>query len=122
MGSAYAFDASPNIRLLTKGLVDHAALHGSGFQLFRQFDILLCLTAAEDYGVSADRWSQVWVNIDNHATQGAILSCGTGENRKQALEAATIHAPTLQFAETTSSQLDAVTGEGQGSACVFWRR
>jgi len=119
--TAYAFDPSSNIRLLSKGVVDHARFHAERVQLWRSFDMLLCMTAAAYYGgAGPETWAKVWQNIDSHATRGAVLSCGVGEVRQQALAAAQEHAPGLQLDEVLSERLAEAAGEKEG-ACVFWR-
>jgi len=119
---AHAFDASPNIRLLSKGTVDHAMIQVAPLGLWRSFDLVLCLTAASDFGGHADTWSQLWQNIEAHATRGAILTCGTGEVRQQALGAAERFAPTLHYDTDLSELLDGAAGEPREGVCVFWRR
>lgn len=112
--TAYAFDASPNIQLLSKGAVDHIALHSGSVRLWRNFDVALCLTAASDFGQNAEAWSQVFKNLDAHASRGVVLSCGTGESRQQAVAAAARDAPGLQLDEAMSRNLNSTT-------CMFWR-
>jgi len=119
--SAYAFDPSPNIRLLSKGVVDHARFHAERVQLWRSFDMLLCTTAAADFGgAGPETWAKVWQNIDSHVTRGAVLSCGVGEVRQQALASAEQHAPGLRLDEALSERLAEAAGQNEGT-CVFWR-
>lgn len=118
--TAYAFDASPNIRLLTKGSVEHVALNVDELQLWRTFDVAVCLTAAADFGSVEEVWGKAWRNIEAHTTRGAILACGTGEVRELALATAATHAPGLLFDAGLSAQLKPTESEGDG-ICVFWR-
>lgn len=117
--TAYAFDASPNINVLSKGAVTHAGIHSGPLQLFRTFDIVLCLTAAGDFGKNVDVWAQAWRNIEAHAVRGAVVSCGTDVVRQQALDSAAANAPALQFDDDLSRRLQETAGT---SVCVFWRR
>jgi len=119
---AHAFDASPNIKLLSKGTVDYALVHTAPMSLWRSFDMAFCLTAASDLSVNADYWAQLWQNIEAHTTRGAILTCGTGEVRQQALGAAERHAPGMKYDMELSEHLDAAAGEPREGVCVFWRR
>mmetsp|Transcript_26359 Transcript_26359/g.83469 ORF Transcript_26359/g.83469 Transcript_26359/m.83469 type:complete len:431 (-) Transcript_26359:104-1396(-) len=119
--TAYAFDASPNIRLLSKGTVDFVQLHRAPLTLWRSFELVLCLSAARDFGADADSWAQMWQNVEAHATQGAILSCGDGEVRQQALGAAERHAPGLLYDVDLSELLDMATGNPREGVCAFRR-
>lgn len=120
--TTYAFDPSPNIRLLSKGVVDHARIHAEQVRFWRSFDLLLCLSAATDFGpVGPDAWAKVWQNIDAHALRGAVLSCGSGEVRQQILGAAEQYAPGLRLDEALSERMTTASGEEGGSTCVFWR-
>eukprot|EP00929_Paragymnodinium_shiwhaense_P068111 TRINITY_DN34231_c0_g1_i1.p1 TRINITY_DN34231_c0_g1~~TRINITY_DN34231_c0_g1_i1.p1 ORF type:complete len:438 (-),score=63.30 TRINITY_DN34231_c0_g1_i1:165-1478(-) len=118
--TAYAFDPSPNIRLLSKGSVEHAPLNGDQLQLWMAFDVALCLTAAGDFRNDEDTWSKAWKNLDAHVTRGVILACGQGEVRERAMAAAAAHAPTLSYDAGLSAQLQKAESEGDG-ICVFWR-
>mmetsp|Transcript_10921 Transcript_10921/g.20336 ORF Transcript_10921/g.20336 Transcript_10921/m.20336 type:complete len:419 (+) Transcript_10921:103-1359(+) len=116
--TAYAFDASPNINVLSKGAVHQAGIHSGPVQLFRTFDVVFCLTSAGDFGNKADVWAQAWRNIEAHAVRGAVLSCGSGMVRQQALDSAATNAPALQLDEELSRRLE----ETATGMCVFWRR
>lgn len=119
--NAYAFDPSPNVKLLSKGAVDTVRIHLEDVQLWRTFDVVLCLTAATDFTPGgAAVWEKVWKNVDALATKGAVLSCGTGEARRGVLAAAEVHAPGLRFDEATSERLQDAA-DGENAACVFWR-
>jgi hypothetical protein len=118
--TAYAFDASPNIQLLSKGAVDHVGLHSGPVRLWRAFDTVLCLTAAQDFGSNQDVWAQAFQNIDAHTTGSAILSCGTKELQSQAVAAASRSAPSLRLHEDMSRQLSTAAGK-EGSVCMFSR-
>lgn len=124
--SAYAFDASPNVKLLSKGAVDTLRIHEESVQLWRSFDLVMCLTAASDFGPSAGpvgvgRWATVWRNVDALAAKGAILSCGTGAARSSVLSSAQEHAPGLKYDEETSERLRDAATDGEDAICVFWR-
>eukprot|EP00931_Biecheleriopsis_adriatica_P101427 TRINITY_DN76567_c0_g1_i1.p1 TRINITY_DN76567_c0_g1~~TRINITY_DN76567_c0_g1_i1.p1 ORF type:complete len:412 (+),score=111.23 TRINITY_DN76567_c0_g1_i1:65-1300(+) len=116
---AYAFDPSPNIKLLSKNMVDVVRLHADKLDLWTSFDITMCISSAADYGERSEVWSQVWKNLALHTKRAAILSCGTGEVRRLALSLAAEHAPELQLDDQLSGQLDAVLEQG---LCIFWRR
>merc|ERR1711865_419295 len=73
--TAYAFDASPNIQLLSKGAVEHIGLHNGATRLWRNFDVVLCLTAALDFGSNEEVWAQAFQNIDAHTSTSAVLKC-----------------------------------------------
>mmetsp|Transcript_75376 Transcript_75376/g.233165 ORF Transcript_75376/g.233165 Transcript_75376/m.233165 type:complete len:161 (-) Transcript_75376:73-555(-) len=119
---AHAFDASANIKLLSKGTVDHAMVHTAPLSLWRTFDIVLCLTAAGDLTGRTDPWAQLWQNVEAHSMRGAILTCGMGEVRQQALAAAERYAPGLRYDEDLSEKLDGAAGEPREGVCAFWRR
>jgi len=119
--TAYALDPTPNIRLLSKGVVDHARISAGPLQLWRTFDVLLCLTAAGDFGDEANAWAQVWLNVEAHTTRMAILSCGQGPVREKALGAAAEYAPSLKYDQGLSDQLDEIDGS-QNGMCIFWRK
>jgi len=114
--TAYGFDASPNIRLLSKGIVEHATLGVGELNLWRTFDIAICLTADADFGDNAEVWGRAWQHLEAHATRGAIVACGSGELRRLALRAAATHAPKLELDDQLTTQLESE------SVCVFWRR
>ena len=40
---AYAFDASTNIKLLSKNVVEHVRLHSEELRLWTRFDVTMCL-------------------------------------------------------------------------------
>jgi len=115
---AYAFDSSPNIKLLSKNVVDLASIHSQQLDLWMSFDVTMCLSAAEDFGSNEQVWTQVWKNVGPHTKRAAILSCGTGEVRTKVLSSLATHAPELQLDESLSSQLD----PGLAGLCIFWRR
>jgi len=115
---AYAFDSSPNIKLLSKNLVDLASIHSQQLDLWMSFDVTMCLSAAEDFGSNEQVWAQVWKNVGPHTKRAAILSCGTGEVRTKVLSSLATHAPELQLDDSLSSQLE----PGLAGLCIFWRR
>jgi len=119
--TAYAYDPSPNIKLLSKGSVEHATLHVGPLQLWRVFDLALCLSAAGDLGSEASFWDQVWQNIDSHVKRGAVLSCGSGDTRRQALSSQLRWAPTLQLDAQLSDQLGKSVDPPTDEMCIFWR-
>lgn len=115
----YAFDPSTNIKLLSKNVVDFLRVAMEPVDLWMTFDMSMCISSAADFGSSAEAWAQAWKNIGPHTKRAAILSCGSGEVRRQALSAAATYAPELQLDEQLSAQLD----EGQElGLCIFWRR
>ncbi|CAE8613454.1 unnamed protein product [Polarella glacialis] len=116
---AYAFDPSPNIKLLSKNVVDVLRIHAEAIDLWMSFDFSLCLTAAEDFGAKPELWSQVWQNLGPHTKRAAILSCGSGIVREQALSAAAAHAPELELDAKLTADLD---DQLQLGLCVFFRR
>jgi len=131
--NAYAFDPSPNIRTLTKGSVDYARLHAVPLGPFwRTFDVILCLSAASDFGQDGDVWASVWQNLQAHASGGAVLACGSGSAREQALASASAHAPQLEYEELLSQQLGQAIREStfaheaasadEDGICIFRRR
>jgi len=69
--TAYAFDGSPDIELVTKQKVSLADL-GKPLQLWRQFDWTLCLEVAEH--IPAEYTAAFLQNLDAHTTEGLILS------------------------------------------------
>lgn len=118
---AYAFDPSPNVRLLSKGSVDLLRIHTESVQLWRTFDIVLCLTAASDFArAGPDAWPKVFKNVDALASKGAVLSCGSSEVRPSILRIVETHAPSLRFDEAMSSKLWDIS-DGEDAVCVFWR-
>merc|ERR1712216_601259 len=119
--TTYAFDPSPNIKLLSRGVVESARPHAVPLKLWRTFDLALCLTAHEDFHVDTEAWAQAWQNFDAHATRGVILSCGTGEVRKIAIDLASKHAPALNLDEALSLQLETAVASKDDGVCVFWR-
>lgn len=116
--TAYAFDSTANIQLLSKGAVDHIGLHVAPFQLWRNFEIVFCLTADADFGKNTQAWTQALQNIQAHAARGAIVSCGSEELRQQVVETAVRSMPAFQLDEAQSRQLSAASGS---SLCIFWR-
>jgi len=119
---AYGFDPSPNIRLLSKGSVDLLRIYTEPVQLWRTFDMVMCLTAATDLAsAEPDAWGKMWKNLDALGSKGAVVSCGAGETRPAILRAAEEHAPGLRFDEALTLRL-ADTAEGPQAACVFWRK
>jgi len=69
--TAYAFDGSPDIALVTKGNVKSADL-GKPLELWRKFDWTLCLEVAEH--IPADMTAAFLRNLDAHTTEGLVLS------------------------------------------------
>lgn len=119
--SVYAFDASANIRQLSKGAVELLRIHMETVSLWRTFDMTLCLTAVSHFGhTEPEVLAQVWQNIDALSSMGAIISCGTGESRQRMLGAAEAHAPDLKLDEALTRRLWD-TADGQDAVCVFWR-
>ena len=112
---AYAFDASTNIKLLSKNMVEHLRLHAEEMRLWRSFDVTMCLT---DFGTSLDAWAQVWKNLETSTKRIAVLNCGAEQVRQQAMNGAAIHAPALAYDEQLSSQF----AELYPGICIFWRR
>lgn len=118
--SAYAYDASPNIQLLSQGTVDHIGLHNGPLRLWRTFDSVLCLTAAQDFGSKAEVWAQAFQNIDAHATNSAILLCENSDTQARAVAAAAQSAPSLRLNEDMSRRLSNAAGK-ENSVCIFSR-
>jgi len=116
--TAYAFDSTANIQLLSKGSVDHIGLHITPFRLWRNFELVFCLTAAEDFGKSNQAWMQALQNIEAHAARGAVVSCGSEDLRQQVIETAVRSMPAFQLDEAQSRQLSAASSS---SLCIFWR-
>jgi hypothetical protein len=69
--TAYAFDGSPDVELVTKGRVLSADL-GRPLNLWRRFDWVLCLEVAEH--VQPDLTPTFLGNLDAHAEHGVVLS------------------------------------------------
>jgi len=72
--TAYAFDGSPDIELVTKSNVLGADL-GKPLQLWRKFDWTLCLEVAEH--IPPDLTPAFLSNLDAHTTEGLVLFLGT---------------------------------------------
>jgi len=68
---AYAFDGSPDIQLVTKGVVLSAVL-GQPFTLWRKFDWVICLEVAEH--IPVDLSAPFLRNLDAHAEKGLVIS------------------------------------------------
>mmetsp|Transcript_50331 Transcript_50331/g.155871 ORF Transcript_50331/g.155871 Transcript_50331/m.155871 type:complete len:440 (-) Transcript_50331:79-1398(-) len=68
---AHAFDGSPDIELVTKGVVLTADL-GKPLNLWRKYDWVLCLEVAEH--IPPDLTGLFLRNLDEHATEGLVLS------------------------------------------------
>jgi len=119
--TSYAFDASPNIQLLSKGAVEHVGLHSGTVRLWRNFDVVLCLTAASDFGDKVELWTQVFQNIEAHATKTAVLSCGTAGAQQQAVDAAVKGAPNLRLDQAMTTQINSAAGVDVDRMCVFSR-
>lgn len=117
---AYAFDPSPNIKLVSNGKVDFGALHVEGFRLWRQFDVVLCLSASTLYGRETATWAQVWRNVDPYAVHGVIVTCGSEESQMQVIYAAAAYAPSLQY-DAPLSQLLSKDEKITERICVFVR-
>lgn len=119
--SAYAFDPSPNIRLLSKGVVDLLRMDTEPLRLWRSFDILMCLSAVEDFAnAGSAAWAQIWQNLDWHASHAVVWSCGVGSVRQQALDAAKLHAPELQLDEELSAKVGEAADDS--GVCIFRRQ
>lgn len=126
----FAFDPSPNIKLLSRGVSEFVRLSagpvgpgrgpegGVGGGVWQQFDVTMCLTASEDFGARPEVWDQVWQNIEALSLRGAILTCGQGEVRQQAMASAAQHAPGLRLDEALTQELDKAFGVG---LCIFGR-
>eukprot|EP00933_Yihiella_yeosuensis_P078353 TRINITY_DN8972_c0_g1_i1.p1 TRINITY_DN8972_c0_g1~~TRINITY_DN8972_c0_g1_i1.p1 ORF type:complete len:558 (-),score=98.45 TRINITY_DN8972_c0_g1_i1:232-1905(-) len=69
--TAYAFDGSPDISLVTRGLVAGADL-GKTLTLWRRFDWMLCLEVAEH--IPADLTPTFLKNLDAHGNNGLVIS------------------------------------------------
>jgi len=69
--TAYAFDGSPDIELVTKSVVQTADL-GKPLQLWRKFDWSICLEVAEH--IPADLTPAFLRNLDAHTAEGLVLS------------------------------------------------
>mmetsp|Transcript_9914 Transcript_9914/g.26962 ORF Transcript_9914/g.26962 Transcript_9914/m.26962 type:complete len:520 (-) Transcript_9914:161-1720(-) len=69
--TAYAFDGSPDIELVTKGSVLTADL-GRPLALWRKFDWVLCVEVAEH--IPPDLTGVFLRNLDTHAAEGLILT------------------------------------------------
>eukprot|EP00933_Yihiella_yeosuensis_P038072 TRINITY_DN32036_c0_g1_i1.p1 TRINITY_DN32036_c0_g1~~TRINITY_DN32036_c0_g1_i1.p1 ORF type:complete len:421 (-),score=87.40 TRINITY_DN32036_c0_g1_i1:50-1312(-) len=123
--TAYAFDPSPNIKLLSKNVVDLLKIYAEPVDLWTSFDVTLCLSSAADFGANPERWNQVFKNLNSYTKRAAIITCGKADDviggavRKEALKAAAEHAPELRLDEQLSNQLDEALGQG---LCVFWRK
>lgn len=121
--TAYAFDPCGDIETLTRGSVQHARLYEGPVQLWRTFDLVMCLSAAGDLQTNEAAWAEMWRNTEAHATQGAIFLCGTRETRAVALAAAMQHAPALQLDEALTRELnDALMGAGEEAGVCIFRR
>jgi len=124
--TAYAFDASPNIQLLSKGTVEHIGLHTGTSRLWRNFDVVMCLTAALDFGKNDAAWAQAFQNIDAHTGGTAVVMCGNDEIQKQAVAAAARTAPGLHLDQAASTKLSAAAGKGKDGrdigVCLFSRK
>lgn len=68
---AYAFDGSPDIELVTKGVVLSADL-GKPLALWRKFDWILCLEVAEH--IPPELTAVFLQNLDKHTGEGLVLS------------------------------------------------
>ena len=115
---AYAFDASSNIKLLSRNAVEYLRLYSEEAKLWTTFDVTMCLSAAADYGPKPEVWAQVWRNLEANTRRTAVLTCGLGEARQEAMSAAATHAPSLSYDEQLSSQID----ELHPGTCIFWRK
>lgn len=69
--TAYAFDGSPDIELVTKNAVLSADL-GKPLSLWRKFSWTICLEVAEH--IPADLTATFLRNLDAHTEQGLVLS------------------------------------------------
>jgi len=119
--TAYAFDASPNIRLLSRGVADYVRMHAEPVRLWRSFDAVMCLTSSEDFaGAAQDVWPQMWQNLEVHAMEAVVLTCGTGELRQVAVGAARAHAQSFELDVALSEKL-ADTLEPHAGLCIFRR-
>lgn len=112
---AYAFDASTNIKLLSKNVVEHVRLHSEELRLWTSFDVTMCL---KDFGTDPKVWSRVWQNIEVSTKRIAVLNCGSADVRQQAMNGAALHAPALAYDEQLSNQF----AELFDGICIFWRR
>jgi hypothetical protein len=69
--SAYAFDGTPDVELVTKGAVMSADL-ARPLELWRRFDWVICLEVAEN--IPAELTETFLQNLDRHAGEGLVLS------------------------------------------------
>ena len=111
---AYAFDASTNIKLLSKNLVEPLRLHAEDIRPWKSFDVTMCLT---DFASRPEAWVQVWKNIEVSTKSAAVMNCGDGEARHLALKEASMHASALAYDDHLSSQLSVL----YPGLCIFWR-
>jgi len=114
--TAYAFDHSSNIKLLTRDVVQPLRSFYDAVELWRTFDVAMCLSAAEDLG-SQGSPKILLENVAKLAANGAILGCSN--YRATLVEAAAAHAPSLKLDEQLSDLLQSASGE---EVCVFWKR
>eukprot|EP00746_Dinoflagellata_sp_MGD_P031392 gnl/MRDRNA2_/MRDRNA2_174619_c0_seq1.p1 gnl/MRDRNA2_/MRDRNA2_174619_c0~~gnl/MRDRNA2_/MRDRNA2_174619_c0_seq1.p1 ORF type:complete len:442 (+),score=71.18 gnl/MRDRNA2_/MRDRNA2_174619_c0_seq1:170-1327(+) len=112
--TAFAFDGSENIGLITKNAVGHVALR-SRFTLWRSFDYVFCLTAQEELH-GAESWAAALRNLDAHATQGLVVSCGSAIQRSEIVGWVAQHAPGFKFQESLTHTVSTAAGD---AACVF---
>eukprot|EP00435_Cladocopium_sp_Y103_P045130 s2840_g12.t2 len=68
---AFAFDASTNIKLLSKN--EPLRIYSEEVRLWTSFDVTMCL---KDFGSEPKLWTQVWQNIEVSTKRIAVLNCG----------------------------------------------
>mmetsp|Transcript_55181 Transcript_55181/g.103444 ORF Transcript_55181/g.103444 Transcript_55181/m.103444 type:complete len:408 (-) Transcript_55181:18-1241(-) len=115
---AFAFDASSNIKLLSKNVVEHLRLYTDEVRLWTTFEVTMCLSAAVDFESQPEAWAQVWKNVEAHTRRTAILTCGQGEARSVVISEAASNADALSYDEALSKQFD----ELYPGICIFWRK
>jgi len=112
--TAFAFDGSENIGLISKNAVGQVQLQ-SRFTLWRSFDFVLCLTAQEDFQ-GAEAWAEALRNMDAHATRGLVLSCGSASQRSAITGWVAQHAPGFKLHESLTQTVSTAAGD---AACIF---
>lgn len=112
--TAFAFDASENIGLISKNAVGHTLLRDR-FTLWRSFDYVFCLTAQEELQ-GAEAWAAALRNMDAHTTQGLVVSCGSASQRNEIIGWAAQHAPGFKLHESLTQTVSTAAGD---AACVF---
>lgn len=113
---AFAFDASTNIKLLSKNVVEPLRIYSEEVRLWTSFDVTICL---KDFGSNPKLWTQVWQNVEVSTKRIAVLNCGKEPAvRQEAMTQAATHAPALAYDEQLSAQF----AELLDGICIFWRK